>query len=344
MAGRRRNDHIVDAMSKPAPTGHDHEHDHDHGAAGHAHGQGHSHIPAGSSEKRLALAAGLTGAFLIAEVAGGLIAGSLALLADAGHMLTDFAALVLAWFAFRFSRRPPDHRRTYGFDRLQVLVAFGNGLALFAIAAVITVEAVRRLFAPVEVMGGWVLAIGVLGLLVNVGIYLGLRGGDRDNLNMRGAIAHVMGDLLGSAGAIAAGLVIMLTGWSVVDPLISVLVVALILRTAWAVVRDSAHVLLEGAPSTVAPPELKADLQRNVPAVEDVHHVHAWSITEERPMVTLHARVQQNADADRTVQAIKLRLRERFGISHATIEIEHEECADDAEEPCLDHETSPTRH
>ncbi|MCC6981787.1 MAG: cation diffusion facilitator family transporter [Bauldia sp.] len=321
---------------------HDHAHDHDHGA--HAHGPGHSHIPAGSSERRLAVAAGLTGAFLIAEVIGGLLAGSLALLADAGHMLTDFAALVLAWFAFRFSRRPPDHRRTYGFDRLQVLVAFANGLALFVIAAVITVEAVRRLFAPVEVMGGWVLVIGILGLLVNVGIYLGLRGGDRNNLNMRGALAHVMGDLLGSAGAIAAGLIIMLTGWSVVDPLISVLVVALILRTAWAVVHDSAHVLLEGAPSSVAPPELKADLQSHVPAVEDVHHVHAWSITEERPMVTLHARVQHDADGDRTVQAIKQRLRDRFGISHATVEIEHDECADEGEEPCLDQQTSPTRH
>jgi cobalt-zinc-cadmium efflux system protein len=327
---------------------HDHAHDHDHGAPGHAqelsHGPaGHSHIPAGSSEGRLAWAAGLTGAFLVVEVIGGLLAGSLALLADAGHMLTDFAALVLAWFAFRFSRRPPDHRRTYGFDRLQVLVAFGNGLALFAIAAVISVEAVRRFFAPVEVIGGWVLAVGVLGLLVNVGIYLGLRGGDRDNLNMRGALAHVMGDLLGSAGAIAAGIVIVLTGWSLADPLISVLVVALILRTAWTVVRDSAHVLLEGAPHSIAPPELKADLQSNVAAVEDVHHVHAWSMTGERAIVTLHARVQHDADGDRAVQAIKQRLRDRFGISHATIELERDGCADDAEEPCLD-EASPTRH
>lgn len=327
---------------------HDHDHhEHDHAAQAHGAGRGHaghSHVPAWSSERKLALAAGLTGAFLIAEVAGGLLAGSLALLADAGHMLTDFAALALAWFAFRFSRRPPDHRRTYGFDRLQVLVAFGNGLALFAIAAVISVEAVRRLFDPVEVVGGWVLAIGVVGLLVNVGIYLGLRGGDTDNLNMRAALAHVMGDLLGSVGAIAAGLVIVFTGWMLADPLISVLVVALILRTAFAVVRDSAHVLLEGTPSNVAPPELKADLQSNVAAVEDVHHVHAWSMTGERPIVTLHARVQRDADADRTVQAIKLRLRERFGITHATIEIEHDGCADETEEPCLDQTTSPTRH
>lgn len=325
---------------------HDHDHPHEHGPGRHragGHG-GHSHIPAGSSEKRLAWAAALTGAFLVVEFFGGLIAGSLALLADAGHMLTDFAALALAWFAFRYSRRPADHRRTYGFDRLQVLAAFGNGLALFAIAAVISVEAVRRLLEPVEVMGGWVLAIGFVGLLVNIGIYLGLRGGDTGNLNMRAALAHVMGDLLGSSGAIAAGLVIMFTGWMIVDPLITVLVVALILRTAWMVVRDSAHVLLEGAPSDVPPPELKADLQNHIAAVEDIHHIHAWSITEERPIVTLHARVHPDADADQTIKAIKVRLRQRFGIEHATIELERDGCADEADETLHRHKARSTRH
>ncbi len=294
-------------------------HDHSHG--GHDHGHG-------DNEHRLFWAALITGGFMVVEAAGGLFAGSLALLADAGHMLTDFAGLSLAWLAFRFSHWPADGRRTYGFERLQVLVAFGNGLVLFIIAGGIVVEAARRLMTPEPVLGGTMLAIAIVGLLVNIGMFLLLHGGNRDNLNMRGALVHVMGDLLGSVGAIAAALVIMATGWTPADPLISVLVAVIILRSAWHVVRDSAHILLEAAPTDLSIADLASDLQKAVPDVEDVHHVHAWSITEERPMVTLHARICETADVDRTVVAIKSRLKARFGIDHATIEVERGDCSD----------------
>ena len=285
----------------------------------------HSH---GINERRMFWAAVVTGAFMLVEAAGGLVAGSLALLADAGHMLADFAGLTLAWLAFRFSHWPADRRRTYGFERLQVLVAFGNGLVLFIIAGGIVIEAARRLLAPEPVLGGAMLAIAAIGLLVNVGIFLMLRGADRENLNVRGAFVHVLGDLFGSVGAIAAALVIMATGWTAADPMISVLVAVIILRSAWGVVRDSAHILLEGAPRDLSIGDIAADIQENVSDVENVHHVHAWSITQEKPMVTLHARICETADVDHAVLAIKQRLSTRFGVAHATVEVERTECAD----------------
>jgi cobalt-zinc-cadmium efflux system protein len=264
----------------------------------------------------------------VVEAIGGVISGSLALLADAGHMLMDFAGLAMAWLAFRFSRWPADRRRTYGFERLQVLVAFANGLALFAIAAAIVVEAVRRLADPAPVLGGTMLWIAAAGLAVNIGIYFVLHGADRNNLNVRGAMIHVLGDLFGSAGAIAAALIILATGWYPADPLISVLVAAIILRSAWHVVRDSAHILLEASPRHIATDAIETDLQDHVPGVVDIHHVHAWSITDERPMVTLHARIEGEAVPDAVVVAIKRRLHSQFGITHATVEIELSDCAD----------------
>jgi cobalt-zinc-cadmium efflux system protein len=292
----------------------------------HAHDHGHEHSRA--NERRMLLAAVLTGAFMVAEVIGGIISGSLALLADAGHMLADFAALTLAWLAFRFSRWPADRERTYGFDRLQVLVAYSSGLSLFVIAGFILYEAIHRLSEPVPVLGGTMLAVAAAGLIVNIVVFAILHGADRGNLNVRAAAIHVLGDLLGSVGAIAAAGVILTTGWLAADPLISVLVALLILRSAWKVVRESGHILIEGAPAGLTPAEIEADLEANVPEIEDVHHVHAWSITQERPMVTLHARLCDDGNADAAVHAIKRRLHERFGIAHATVEIELADCAD----------------
>ena len=274
------------------------------------------------------IAALLTGLFMVAEVVGGILSGSLALLADAGHMLADFAALVLAWLAFRFSRWPADRVRTYGFDRLQVLVAYSSGLSMFAIAAFILYEAVHRLLEPAPLLAGTMLVVAVAGLIVNIVVFAILHGADRDNLNVRAAAIHVIGDLLGSLGAIVAALVILWTGWLPADPLISVLVAVLILRSAWTIVRDSGHILIEGAPVGIAPAEIEADLEANVADIEDVHHVHAWSITQERPIVTLHARLCEGRKADAAVHAIKARLHERFGITHATVEIEMANCAD----------------
>jgi cobalt-zinc-cadmium efflux system protein len=297
-----------------------------------SHDQGPGSVNA-SNEKRMALAALLTGSFMFAEVVGGIAAGSLALLADAGHMLTDFASLALAWFAFRLARRPADWKRTYGFDRFQVLIAFTNGLALFVIAGWIVYEAAERLMGTPHVSGSIMVIVASLGLLVNVACFFLLQGADRENLNVRGAAIHVLGDLLGSVAALVAGGVIMLTGWTPIDPLLSVLVAAIIVRSGWHVVAASAHILLEGAPEELDTREIGPDLVANVNGVEGVHHVHVWSITQSRRMVTLHAQICETADSDEAVKAIKARLQEKFGLNHATVEIEHSACADEETEP-----------
>lgn len=301
-------------------AGHAH---HDHG---HGHGHGHAHAHGPGSERRLAIAALLTGGFMVVEVAGGLISGSLALLADAGHMLTDFASLGLAWGAAHLALRPADWKRTYGFDRFSVLAAFVNGLALFAISLWIVFEAASRFLSPIHVEADAMLAVAALGLVVNIACFAVLHGGDRDSLNMRSAALHVLGDLLGSIGAIAAALIIMWTGWVAADPLASVLMVVLIAVAAWRVVRDSGHILLEAAPPGQDAREIEADLAE-LPGVAEVHHVHVWSISEKRPMITLQVRLAPGGDAEAARCALRERLAEYHGIGHATIEIEAPEAA-----------------
>jgi cobalt-zinc-cadmium efflux system protein len=301
---------------------HAHSHDHDHG---HAHGQDAS----ADNERRVLWTLVLTAVLMVAEVVGGIAAGSLALLADAGHMLTDTASLTLAWAAFRIGRRPHDTRRSYGYHRFQVLAAFVNGVALIAVVGWIAIEATRRLLSPIAVEGGLLLVIASVGLLVNVASFALLHGGDRENLNMRGAALHVMGDLLGSIAAMIAGAVIYLTGWTPIDPLLSVLVALLILRSAWLLVRKSAHILLEGTPDWLDVDELKTELVAAIPAVQDVHHVHAWMLTSERPLLTMHARVRDDADRDQILRSIRGFLERDYGIGHATIQIEPAGCADE---------------
>jgi cobalt-zinc-cadmium efflux system protein len=294
---------------------------HEHRHAGHHH----THT---RNERRIGIAALLTGGFMIAEAIGGLLSGSLALLADAGHMLTDAASLALAWAAIHIARRPSDWQRTYGFHRFQVLAAFTNGLTLVFIAIAIVIEAGRRLMDPAPVLGGPMLAIAVIGLAVNVAAFIALHGAERDNLNVRGALLHVLGDLLGSAATIVAALVILWTGWTPIDPLLSVAVALLIVRSAWFVLRESGHILLEAAPRSLDVEAMRDDLVAAVGGVEDVHHVHVWSLTQDRPMVTLHVRIADPIRAFEIAHAIKARLRARHGIDHATIEVEHEDCAD----------------
>ena len=304
---------------------HRHDHGHAHARGGHSHAHGAAHA---DNERRMGLAALITGAFMFAEIAGGIAAGSLALLADAGHMVTDFASLALAWFGFRLLRRPADWRRTFGFDRFQVLVAFGNGLALFAIAAWIVYEAAMRLMTTPEVSGGIMVVIAVLGLLVNIAAFWMLRGADRENLNVRGATVHVLGDLLGSIAALVAGGVILASGWTTIDPLLSLVVAAIIVRSGWQVVAEAGHILLEGAPGELDTRVIGPDLVANVKGVEGIHHVHVWSITQSRRMVTLHACIGEWQNSDQAVRDIKARLKECFGLDHATIEIERGVCAD----------------
>lgn len=295
----------------------------------HEHG-GHHHAPEVSrdNERRIFIAMWLTGGFMVAEVVGGLISGSLALIADAGHMATDTAALGLAWLAFRLSQRPADTSRSYGYHRGEVLAAFVNGIAMMALVLWILVEAVQRLFAPVEIMGGIMLWIAVGGLLVNCVAFWLLHGGSKENLNIQGAAVHVLGDLLGSVAAIIAAGVIIWTAWTPIDPLLSIAVALLVLRSAWFIARQSAHILMEGAPPGLEPAQIKSDLLGNIDGLEDVHHVHTWSLNQERPLVTLHARIQEDADADALLKAINARLMEKFNVDHATVQIEKGVCTD----------------
>ena len=312
-----------------AHSGHSHAHDH-HGHSGHdddGHGHGGLHLH-GGDKSRVLIAGGLTLAFMFIEVAGGLITGSLALIADAGHMLTDTVSLGLSWYAFHIATRPATRQLTYGFDRVKTLVAYTNGLGIFVIAGWIVYEAIERLMSPPEVQGGMMLVIAVAGLFVNVAGFLILRGGDHQSLNMRGAILHVLGDMLGSAAAIVAALVILATGWMPIDPILSVFVAVLILSTAWSLVRDAGHVLLEGTPDRMDRDQIVADMTGHFPDVREIHHMHVWSLDGSRNVATLHACLKQGADVHRVVVAMKRRLAEKHGIGHATIETEFGECTD----------------
>ncbi len=283
-------------------------HDHDHGAR--------------ANRVRVFWALILTAVFMVAEFFGGLWAGSLALIADAGHMLTDCVSLVLAWVAFRIADKKPDLKRSYGYQRFQVLAAFVNGISLFVIAIWITYEAIERISDPVHVLAGPMLAIAVMGLVVNIVSFIILQSGNRENLNIRGAALHVMGDLLGSVAAIVAALVIMWTGWNPIDPILSILVALLVLRAAYDIIRKSGHILLEGTPENVDPADLAEKLVAQIPDVIDIHHVHIWSLTGENPVLTLHAVVEKGADHDTALQAVRQALIDDFGISHATIQVE----------------------
>jgi cobalt-zinc-cadmium efflux system protein len=309
------------------PAGHAHAHG---DSRGHAHAHSHDdHHHSGDerNEKRIAIAAVLTGGFMGVELAGGIVAGSLALIADAGHMLSDFASLALAWVGFRMARRPADSRRTFGFRRFPVLAAFVNGVALFAIAAWIVIEAVQRLNNGVTIVPDLMLWVAVGGLVVNLASYAVLHGAERDNLNVRGALLHIVGDILGSVAAIAAAIIIKLTGYVEADPILSIVVALIILRSAWSLTSESAHILLEGAPHHVDLNAVTHDLADNVEGVADIHHAHLWSLDGRRTMMTLHARIRDEASGPNVVQRIKQRLREKHGIGHATVEIEGEDCA-----------------
>ncbi len=293
-----------------------------------ARGHRQAHSSHDNDARRVFWAFLLIGGFMFAEVAGGVISGSLALLADAAHMLVDTVSLLFAWIAFRLSRRPEDRMRTYGYHRFPVLAAFANGVSLVFIVGWIFAEAVGRFINPTEVLAVPMLAVAGLGLIVNVGAFALFRGANRDNLNVRGALLHVVSDMLGSVAAVGAALVIMTTGWMLIDPILSILVCLLVLRSAWFLLKESAHVLLEGVPKQLNVQEIGPDLIAHIPAVEDVHHVHAWSLSQEYSLLTLHARIAGGANPDSAIVAIRARLEERFNIGHVTVQIELEDCTD----------------
>ncbi len=283
-----------------------------------------------SDDKRLLWALTLTGGFMVAEVIGGVMSNSLALLADAGHMLTDTVSLFLAWLAARLSRKPADKLRSYGYHRMQILAAFLNGTAFILIVIWIGYEAVQRFIDPPQVNALIMMPIAVLGLLVNIAAFAILHSGDHENLNIKAAVLHVIGDLLGSVAAITAGVIIYYTGWMPIDPILSVLVALLILRSAWFVIKQSSHILLEGTPDDVDVSNLKKVLSEAVPGVIDVHHVHLWSLTPKRPIITMHVLIEKNCQYTAVLENLKQVLKNNYGIEHSTVQIEMDgNCVDD---------------
>jgi len=264
----------------------------------------------------------ILGCFTLVEAVSGYLANSIALLAEAAHMLADSAALVLAIIAVRAARRPADARRTYGHRRYQPLAAFVNGQVLLLLTLGVVYEAIRRLLHPPGVNGQLMLAIAVLGGLANLAALLALAGGR--SLNERSARAHVLSDLLGSAAASVAAIVILLTGWTLADPLLSLLISALILRSAWAITRESADVLLEGVPPGFDVTHIEAELLGHVPGLIGVHHVHVWTMTGERPTVTLHANLAPGTVPGQALWAIHTRLADRLRVEHTTVQIEEQ--------------------
>jgi len=298
---------------------HDHGHDHHHEP-----GQPHIHGADHLSERRLWVAFGLLFAFTLVEAGGGLWANSVALYAEAAHMLADAAALLLAIVAIRMAQRPARADRTYGHRRYQTLAAYTNGLVLLALTAAVVIAAARRLVLPPQVNGTVMLVTALVGALANVCAFAALSGAT--SLNERSARLHVLSDLAGSAAAIGASALILWRGWVIADPLLSLAVSALILRSGWQLARHSAHVLLEGAPAGFDSDAVEHELTA-VPGIKDVHHIHAWSLTGETPMLTLHATLQDGADRHAALLAVMQRLHERFGVDHATVQIEEGECA-----------------
>ncbi len=297
-------------------------HSHAHSHAHHDHDHSHGVADTTDGRRRVAIAAVLTFAFMIAEVVGGLISGSLALLADAAHMLTDAGSLALAWIGFKLAERPADQTRSFGWARFKVLAAFVNGLTLLVLAVWIIFEAIQRLMAPEPVMGHLLLGVAVLGLVVNLIAFRVLHGGDQEDLNMRAALWHVAGDLLGSVAAIAAALVIMSTGWMPIDPLLSVLVALIILVGGIRVVRSTAHILIEGVPPGLSTAAIKSDLEDQLDDAVSVDHIHAWALNESKTLVTLDVEARSGACVESLRRAVKARLHDKFGIDHVTVEIQ----------------------
>jgi cobalt-zinc-cadmium efflux system protein len=262
----------------------------------------------------------------VIEAVGGYLANSIALLAEAAHMLADSASLGLALIAIGWGRRPPDDRRTYGHRRYQPLAAFINGQALLALTVWVVYEAIRRLMHLPQVNGRWMLAIALIGGIANFAAFMALSGAR--SLNERGARAHVLSDLLGSGAATVAALLILIEGWTVVDPLLSLLVSALILRSAWALTRESADVLLQSVPRGFDVKHIEAELIGYVPGLIEIHHVHVWSMTGERPTITLHACLAPGAQGYGVPRLIHERLRERLQVEHTTVQIEEPDSCD----------------
>jgi cobalt-zinc-cadmium efflux system protein len=295
-------------------AGHDHGHDH---------GDHHHHAPSADADLRwLGLALALIAGFMVVEVVGGLLASSLALLSDAAHMLTDAGAIALAIAAARLAARPAAGRFTFGLGRAEILSAQVNGASLLVLAGVIAIEAIRRLFQPPEVDGGFVVVVGVVGAAVNVGAAWALGRAERRSLNVEGARQHVLTDLYASLGAAAAGAVVLLTGFDRADGVAALFVALLMLRSGWGLLRDSARVLLEAAPKGMDPDAIGRAMAAE-PGVVEVHDLHVWEVTSGFPALAAHVLVKPGDDCHAVRRRLQGAVGERFGIAHVTLQVDH---------------------
>lgn len=288
-------------------------------------GHDHDHFETARSgnKKALILALIITFSIMFLEFFGGLFTNSLALIADSGHMLSDAVSLLLSLGAIWFAGKAASANKTYGYYRFEIIAAFFNGITLFLMAGFIIYEAVERFNNPPEVMGGWMLAIAGIGLAANIlsAWVINRKADVKGNLNMKSAYLHVIGDALGSVGAIIAGVLILLFDWTVADPLISVLVALLILRSAWGVLQNSMHILMEGTPVTVNVAEVKKMLM-NIEGVLDVHDLHIWTITSGMDLLTCHMDIQEHAEEQAILREAITRISDNCKIEHTTIQIE----------------------
>ncbi|WP_194543174.1 cation diffusion facilitator family transporter [Paenibacillus sp. JZ16] len=294
---------------------HNHHHGHDHSH--------HDHARSGN-KKGLAIALIITLGIMILEFIGGLLTNSLALLSDSGHMLSDASALLLSLVALWFATKPSSPNKTYGFYRFEILAALLNGVALFVIAGFIVWEAIQRFDDPPTVASGSMMLIAAIGLLANLlSAWFLMRTGDvKNNVNLRSAYLHVIGDALGSVGAIIAGIVMMAFGWYIADPIISILVSILILKSAWRIIQNTVHILMEGAPAAINPEEVKKSLQ-SIPGVTGIHDLHIWTITSNFDSLSCHLVAEDEASSYEILQQAIDLLDSRFHIEHSTIQIEN---------------------
>ena len=301
---------------------HNHHHDHHH-HHGHHHGHGHVHDYRSSNKKALAIALVITVSIMAAEFIGGLLTNSLALISDSGHMLSDASSLALSLVAMWFASKPPSPNKTYGFYRFEILAALFNGVTLFFVAALIVFEAAKRFADPAPVLSGHMILIALVGLLANLlSAFFLMRTGDVEgNLNLRSAYLHVLSDALGSVGAIIAGLIMYFFQWYIVDPVISVIVAILILRSAWGVIKHSVHILMEGTPLTIDMDDVKGTLE-NIEGVINVHDLHIWTITSGLDSLSCHLLIEDHYDSQLILQEAINRIEEKYKILHTTIQIE----------------------
>jgi cobalt-zinc-cadmium efflux system protein len=285
------------------------------------HDHAHEHRLEGD-RRALAGALAIIAAFTVVEVVVGYLADSLALLADAGHMLGDVGSLALALFAAWLGARPATPERSFGYRRAEILAALANGVALVLISIWIVVEAVGRLRNPVEPLGGWVLAVGVVGLALNLGAASVLHRRGSESLNVQGALRHVLADALGSVGVIVSGAIVLLTGWSYADPLVALGIAGLVLASSWTILRDSIGILLESTPRGLDAEEIGRTMVE-VDGVREVHDLHVWTITSGFASLSAHVLVSPDADCHAKRRELERVLEERFDLTHTTLQVDH---------------------